>query len=44
MEKVKETDIKLYVHKEKLYVTYNSAMNIVKRHDILVDKFNERNN
>lgn len=38
MEKVKETDIKLYVHNEKLYMTYDSGMKIVKRHDKLVDK------
>ena len=44
MKKVKETDIKLHLHNDKVYVEYNCVMDLVKRHDKLVDRLNERNN
>lgn len=44
MKKVKETDIKLHLHNDEVYVEYDCVMQLVKRHDELVDRLNERNN
>ena len=38
MKKVRESDIKLNIHNDKLYVVYESVMKLVKRHDLLVDE------
>ena len=38
MKKVRESDIKLNIHNDKLYVEYESVMKLVERHDLLVDQ------
>ena len=38
MNKIKNTDIKLHIDNDKLYVEYESVMKLVKRHDLLVDE------
>ena len=44
-KKVKHSDLKIYVSKKgKVYYEHDSVMDLVKRHDKLVDKINERNN
>lgn len=38
MKKIRETDVKLHLHDDKVYVEYESVMKIIKRHDLLVDE------
>ena len=38
MRKIRETDIKLNIHNDELFVEYESVMKLVKRHDLLVDE------
>ena len=38
MRKIRETDVKLHLHDDKVYVEYESVMKIIKRHDLLVDE------
>ena len=38
MKKVRESDIKLNIHNDKLYVEYEAVMKLVERHDLLVDQ------
>jgi len=45
LKKVMEKELKIYVSKKgKVYYEHDSVMDLVKRHDKLVDKINERNN
>ena len=41
MRKIRETDVKLHLHDDKVYVEYESVMEIIKRHDLLVDELRE---
>ena len=44
MRKVRDTDIKLHLYKGDIFVEYGCVMELVKRHDKLIDELNERNN
>jgi len=43
MRKVRESDIKLNIHNDELFVEYQCVMNLVERYNKLVDKFGDSN-
>tara|TARA_R100001443_G_scaffold98577_1_gene105612 strand:- start:454 stop:594 length:141 start_codon:yes stop_codon:yes gene_type:complete len=42
MKKIRETDVKLHINKGNLYVEYECVMDIIRRHDKLIDQLKER--
>tara|TARA_Y100000593_G_C4295000_1_gene330197 strand:- start:1611 stop:1751 length:141 start_codon:yes stop_codon:yes gene_type:complete len=42
MKKIKESEVKLHLDKGKIYVEYACVMDIIARHDKLIDQIKER--